>query len=465
MITQYFGFYIAESVASIAAILMLCVFPFIKSVRLHKIVVELTGLFIAGLFYSKTSTATLPLLIVILTVLHYINPQDEKWNKTFEIFPLMLLCVAGCSLIIRAVNPIILYLGIELQSMPIYIMLAIGAKNTLKADVAETTIKYFILGSVASCMIIFGISFIPFMIDGSPLISTLSLILIITGLCFKAGLVPFHLPLPDAYSTSDPRVVAVLSILPKISSVLILLQILYPRMPMQFLTIGVGIFAVISLVVGAVGSIRQNNINRLLAYSGIFNVGFVATILIAAMYSFVDYDIVDGVKSVKDVYYPFGNIGRMAQKGAQFEAASKLVDLYFICYLLSIAPIILFTIFAKTINTDTLNGLFGKNKIAAIALTTALISLIAIPPFAGFLPKMHIIEMLVINFAYNWWILLIIIITSTIITFAYLGIMARIFISTSDNADGVRFNFVAKGFFVILTIFIASCIFWKHLFF
>jgi NADH-quinone oxidoreductase subunit N len=206
-----------------------------------------------------------------------------------EYFCLGLFGLLGIMIMISGNNLITLYLGLELLSLSLYTMIAFVRDSSVAS---ESAMKYFVLGSLASGVLLYGFSLLygvthtleissinSYLMsnDMNQLQLVFSLVFILSGLAFKLGAVPFHMWLPDVYEGSPTSVTLYISAIPKIAGVALLLRVLGGALPnmysdWHFLLI---FLAVLSLTFGNIIAIAQNNIKRMLAYSAISHTGFI----------------------------------------------------------------------------------------------------------------------------------------------------------------------------------------------
>ncbi|MDX8405735.1 MAG: NADH-quinone oxidoreductase subunit N [Mariprofundus sp.] len=221
--------------------------------------------------------------------------KDEE--NIGEYYVLLLFSMLGMMLMVSATNFIIMYLGLELMALCVYVLVGYQ-RDVLRSN--EAALKYFILGALSSCMLLYGITFFygvtgsfDFATIGRGLAAAdsnahtavmLGMVFIIAGLGFKVSMAPFHMWTPDAYEGAPTPVTAFMSIAPKVAGFAIFIRILVDAMPAlqhEYTTILTGM-AVLTMAIGNLAAIAQRNIKRLLAYSTIGHVGVIMLGLIAA---------------------------------------------------------------------------------------------------------------------------------------------------------------------------------------
>lgn len=247
-----------------------------------------------GMFISNSFTVFAKILVLAGTAvaialsMGYFRHEEERKGK-LEFPVLTLFAAVGMMLMISAHNLISLYVGLELQSLSLYVLASID-RNSAKSS--EAGLKYFVLGALASGILLYGSSLIYgftgttdfselsrlYFSKGQPLATgvLLGLILVLIGLCFKISAVPFHMWTPDVYEGAPTPVTAFFAAAPKVASLILLTRVvLEPFGHAVGAWQQVIIFiSVASMVIGAFGALRQKNIKRLLAYSSIGHVGY-----------------------------------------------------------------------------------------------------------------------------------------------------------------------------------------------
>ena len=244
-----------------------------------------------GMFVIDKFAGFMKLLIIIgliaslaLSVRYLIQEGMERIE-----FPILVLFAGiGMMMMVSANNLLALYMGLELQSLALYVLAAFH-RNSMRSS--EAGIKYFILGALSSGMLLFGISLIYGFtgsvdfdvigqtlgdLSGVPFGVTFGLVFILAGLAFKISAVPFHMWTPDVYQGAPTAVTALFAMVPKIAAFGLLMRLLFePFMALEDQWIQIIYFiALMSMILGAFAGIAQDNIKRLLAYSSIGNMGY-----------------------------------------------------------------------------------------------------------------------------------------------------------------------------------------------
>lgn len=301
-------------------------------------------------------------------------------EQRFEFLIIMLLSVLGMLLMVAANNLLSVYLGLELASLSLYVLAAFR-RDSLKAT--EAGIKYFVLGSLASGLLLFGASLIygftgsidfvgisiwlssipqTEILMPSHLGALVGLLLLVTGFCFKISAVPFHMWTPDVYEGVPTPVTAFFAIAPKVAAVVLITRILlepFGQWIMQWQQVIVAV-SIGSMLIGALGGLVQRNIKRMLAYSSIGHLGYVLMAVAAG-----SQQGVQGLLVYLSIYTVmsagvFGCILMMQRNGEYVE------------------------------EIDALSGLSRRHPYIAATFAIFMFSLAGIPPLAGFFGKLYV---------------------------------------------------------------------------
>lgn len=291
----------------------------------------------------------------------------------FEYPVLLLIATVGMMMMVSANDLISLYMGLELQSLALYVIAAIDRDN---AKSSEAGLKYFVLGALASGMLLYGASLIYGM-TGTTLFSgiaqsietgqsnlgiTIGIVFVIAGLAFKVSAVPFHMWTPDVYEGSPTPVTAFFAAAPKVAAIGLFARVLVG--PLHDLVSDwqqiIVFISIASMALGAFAAIGQRNIKRLLAYSSIGHMGYALVGLAAG-----NEDGIQGVVIYMLIYMlstvgVFACVLAMRRDGKQMEDISELA------------------------------GLARTNSWLAAVLAALMFSLAGIPPLAGFFGKLFV---------------------------------------------------------------------------
>ena len=367
-------------------------------------------------FVSNSFTNFFKILILIGTFFILIITQNfikETKINYFEYSLLLLLSVLGMFIMISANDLILFYLGLELQSLSLYILASLDRDN-IKSN--ESGLKYFILSSLASGLLLYGCS-ILYGFSGSTNFEIIRLstntenigtifamVFILVGLAFKVSAVPFHMWTPDVYEGAPSSVTSFFAVVPKIAGIAVFIrfmQIPFIEIVDQWQPILIFI-SLASMILGAVAAIGQSNIKRLIAYSSIGHIGFalagISTSTTLGYSSSITYISIYVAMNLG----MFACIFSMKRDGKYCE------------------------------NLNDLSGISKNHPILSISLLIILFSLAGIPPLAGFFAKFYIFIAVIENKMYT---LAIIGLLSTVISaFYYLRIIKIIYFDDANKS-------------------------------
>ena len=340
--------------------------------------------FIAGFFFNETGSlfgslfTTNTLMVFQKSILnlgvYLISLLFSGWLKKSEHMPeffiLMLSALLGMFFMISSGNLLMFFLSLELSTIPVAAMANFDLEKKVSSEAA---MKMILSSAFSSGILLFGISLIygttgtisfaeiPALLNGSPL-QILAFVFLFTAFAFKLSIVPFHLWTADVYEGAPMVVTVFLSVISKGSTAFILITALYKVFaPMQEAWYNmVMLLSIITMIVGNLFALRQQNIKRFLAFSSIAQVGFILVGLSS--------NSIQGVSSV--VYfiliYVFSNLAAFAVAGVIAQQTDKE-------------------------NIDDYKGLYQTNPFVSWILALALFSLAGIPPTAGFFGKLFLI--------------------------------------------------------------------------
>lgn len=325
------------------------------------------GLFVVDAFAAFTKVLILigSGAAIVMALGYFRSEQVER----FEYPIIMLLATIGMMVMVSANDLMTLYIGLELQSLALYVCAAFQRDSTRST---EAGLKYFVLGALASGLLLYGSSLVYGFTGGTGYLAiaeapesiglTFGLVFVICGLAFKASAAPFHIWTPDVYEGAPAPVVAFFSSAPKIAAVGLLAHVLFTAFGPHAASWQqiVAIISALSMLIGAFGALMQNSIKRILAYSSISNVGFALI----------------GVAS-----------------GAEAGASSVLVymTLYVVATLGMFGGILALRRGGKAVDqVFDLNGLVKSKPGIALGLMVLIFSVAGIPPAAGFWGKLQV---------------------------------------------------------------------------
>jgi len=367
--------------------------------------------------------------------------KREKIDR-FEYPVLILLATLGMMLMISANDLIALYLGLELQSLALYV---IAASNRESVKSTEAGLKYFVLGALSSGMLLYGISLIygftgntQFQGVATALSSgpisvgvVFGLVFVIAGLAFKVSAVPFHMWTPDVYEGAPTSVTAFLAAAPKAAAMALLVRVLVG--PLGAATTDwqqvITFIAIASMILGAFAAIGQRNIKRLMAYSSIGHMGFALVGLAAGTEAGVQGVLIYMAIYVAMTLGAFAVILFMRRQGQMVE------------------------------NTSDLAGMSRTHPVVAFIFAMILFSLAGIPPLAGFFAKFYVF--LAAIDAQLYVLSVIGVLSSVVGAYYYLRLVKIMYFDEPAGAfepmsPELRVVLGLSGVFVILFVFVAS---------
>jgi NADH-quinone oxidoreductase subunit N len=332
-----------------------------------------------GAFVDDAMSDVLKLMIYLGTSLIFVYSRQYIQERNMfrgEFYALALFSVLGMMIMVSGQSLLTLYVGLELLSLSLYALVALDRDN---AKATEAAMKYFVLGALASGMLLYGMSMIYGMtgslniaeintaLMAGPKIHSvliLGLVFIVSGLAFKLGAVPFQMWVPDVYEGSPTAVTMLISSVPKLAAFAFVIRILVLALPslavdwQQMLMI----MAVLSIIIGNITAIAQTNLKRMLAYSTISHVGFLLYGLMSATINGFIFAMFYVVSYVLMTLAGFGIILLLSRKG--FEA-DKL---------------------------DDLKGLNQRSPWHAFLMLIVMFSMAGVPPTLGFYAKFSVLQ-------------------------------------------------------------------------
>lgn len=351
-------------------------------------------------------------------------------EKTFDVYCLLILVFIGSLILIISDNLLTLYLGLELQTFSIFILIA---KNRTSIKSSEAGLKYFMLGAISSGFYLlslvllflygFSLNIKDILFFSGDYIIFISITLICLSMCFKLSLFPFHFWIPDIYEGSSWDILMLISTLPKISVICIIIQILINSSVLLS-------FSLLSIGIGTLGALNQSKLKRFLAYSGISHMGFII----------LGYVILSQSNMI---------IG----------------SLYLIIYILTMLSLLMLII-NNNIKNDyiiELGGLKFTNKILAITLILLILSVAGIPPLSGFISKWYLIWIIIEN-KYNISSVIVILFSAIGLGY-YLRIVKTVYFQKKgsyflwknileDNSSNQDLPYLSLGFMFFITLFL-----------
>ena len=377
--------------------------------------------------FTRDSFSNFFKILILIASLFVLNTSkvfiiDNKIGK-FEYPIIILLSILGMFFMVSSNDIILFYLGLELQSLSLYILASIDRDNLRSS---ESGIKYFVLSALSSGLLLYGCSLLygftgstNFDLIADQLINdntgaVFAMVFVLVGLAFKVSAVPFHMWTPDVYEGAPTSITSYFAVVPKVAGLAVLIKFMFIPFSnilseWQLIIIFISIA---SMILGAVAAIVQKNIKRLLAYSSIGHVGYalagVATGVISGYESSIIYISI----------YVVMNIGAFSclyllKKDGEYRE-----------------------------NISDLSGLSKKQPLLAISFLVILFSLAGIPPLAGFFAKFYVFTAVIEQKMYA--LAIIGLLTTVISAFYYLRIIKIIYFDDSAiSFDPVK-NSVAK---------------------
>ena len=371
-------------------------------------------------------------IFVMLSSTKYI--QINKINKIE--YPILILCsILGMMVMISSNDLIVFYIGLELQSLALYVLASFNRDNILST---ESGLKYFVLSALSSGLLLYGCSLIYGFSETTNFSEilkntkdaqyglTFGIVFILVGLAFKISAVPFHMWAPDVYQGSPTSVTLFFALLPKIAALTVFIRFLYIpffelidqwQMIIIFLSIA-------SMIFGAVAAIGQKNLKRLIAYSSISHMGYalagLSTGTVQGAHSSITYMTIYLVMNLAF----FSCLFMLKRNEKYFESI------------------------------EDLSGLSKNHPLLSLALLAILFSLAGIPPLAGFFAKFYIF-LAVIN-EKMYFLAVVGLLATVVAAFYYLRIIKIIYFDPEKEKYETKHNLGLKFTLVISTLFIIA---------
>ena len=360
--------------------------------------------------FTRDSLSNFFKVLILISSLFVLNSSknfilDNKLDK-FEYPIIVLLSILGMFFMVSSNDIILFYLGLELQSLSLYILASIDRDNLRSS---ESGIKYFILSALSSGLLLYGCSLlygftgstnfdlIADQLNKENTGAVFAMVFILVGLAFKVSAVPFHMWTPDVYEGAPTSITSYFAAVPKVAGLAVLIKFMhipFSNILLEWQTIIIFI-SIASMILGAIAAIGQNNIKRLLAYSSIGHVGYAL--------AGVATGAVTGYKSsiVYITIYVIMNIGvfsclYLLKKDGEYKE-----------------------------NITDLSGISKKSPLLAISFLIILFSLAGIPPLGGFFAKFYIFTAVLEHKMYA--LAIIGLLTTVISAFYYLRIIKTIY--------------------------------------
>jgi len=394
-----------------------------------------------GQLLLNTGTLTLKALLYAMGLgVLPLAKRDQITPQVSEYFALLLLATLGMGFVVTSRNLLGAFVALELVSLSLYAMTVL---NQAKRASAEAALKYLTFGAVSSGFLLFGLSYLYGAtgqldltqmpdLQHSPML-VLAYLLIFVGLGFKLALAPFHLWAPDVYQNAPTPVAGWIGSGSKIAAAALLIALLQPVSDApklkEALIPSLAALAVLSMVVGNLGALRQTNLKRLLAYSAIANAGY----LLVGVVAFSEA----GNTSV--IFYIL--VYSLASLGA-FGVVAVLTDKL-----------------GRDAEINDFNGCWKTTPGLAVAFLVFLLSLAGIPPLAGFLGKFYLffaaIEAAPKAASWNdgfYWLVAFALIMSVVSLYYYLRVLKAFLVAPSDDGKAVSIAPIKIGWAAGVTL-------------
>jgi NADH-quinone oxidoreductase subunit N len=362
-------------------------------------------------------------VILITAFFWFIMSTDYFNNESSQVdhFSLVLFSLVGALMLTAFTNMTTLFLGIEILSIPLYVLAA-----SRKADVRsnEAGFKYLIMGSMASAFLLFGIALI-YGATGSfdllqiraavsagnmPVFFYAGVILILAAMCFKVSAAPFHFWAPDVYEGSPMVITALMSTIVKTAAFAAFMRLFLYSFSGAIETWGwvLGAVIALSLLISNITAASQSNVKRMLAYSSISHAAFMLMAILANA---------PGLTSVKVIlYYSLAySIGSIGSFTVLYYVSKKGDESF-----------------------EAFNGLAKRNPMMALGMLVAMLSLAGIPVTAGFFAKYYVFTALIAT-PYKW-LLILAVLTSCVGVYYYFKVIIAMYFKKSQSEEPIPFE-------------------------
>jgi NADH-quinone oxidoreductase subunit N len=339
--------------------------------------------------------------VCILASLEYLDAQNIRSG---EYYALILFGTVGMVLMSSAVELVLIFIALEISSISTYIL---AGYRRRAASSAESSIKYFLLGSFATAFFLYGVALMfgatgstsileirPALASSDPgLLAIAATALMIIGLGFKVAAAPFHIWTPDVYEGAPAPIVALMSTGPKAAAFAVMLRVLFATESSQWLAL-IWVLAALSMTLGNFGALMQNNVKRMLAYSSIAHAGYLLVAFAA------NSEIGISAAIFYTAAYAAMNVGAFAVV-SHFAAGGE-----------------------RYVSMDDYSGLGRRSPLLAFTLTIFMLSLIGIPPMAGFWAKYYVFSAALSTHSQSLvWLTIIGLVNSAVASYYYLRLI------------------------------------------
>jgi len=373
--------------------------------------------------------------VILITAFFWFILSNDYFNAETSLadhFALVLFAITGALMLTAYSNMTTLFLGIEILSIPLYV-LAASKKNDVKSN--EAGFKYLIMGSFASAFLLFGIALIygatgtfdimliraKINTGTMPMFMYAGVIMMLVAMCFKVSAAPFHFWAPDVYEGSPTVITALMSTIVKTAAFAAFMRLFLIGFGSISDTWGMvlSIIIALSLVISNVTAAAQTSVKRMLAYSSISHAAFMLMAILAVNAQF-------SMRSI--LYYTLAySIGSIASFTVLYNVGKDGGETF-----------------------DSFNGLAKRNPMVALGMLISMLSLAGIPITAGFFAKYFIFTTLMAS-PYKW-LLIVAVLTSCVGAYYYFKVIIAMYFKKSDKQEPVAFEISHALLLGILTV-------------
>lgn len=373
--------------------------------------------------------------VIIITAFFWFilaNDYFKSDSSLADHFSLVLFALTGALMLTAFTNMTTLFLGIEILSIPLYV-LAASRKSDVKSN--EAGFKYLIMGSLASAFLLFGIALIygatasfdlvqiraAVSAGNMPLFFYAGIIMILVAMCFKVSAAPFHFWAPDVYEGSPTVITALMSTIVKTAAFAAFMRLFLYSFAGASETWGwvLGAIIALSLFISNITAASQSNVKRMLAYSSISHAAFMLMAILANS---------PGTSQKVILYYSLAySIGSIASFTVLYQVSRKGDESF-----------------------DAFNGLAKRNPMMALGMLIAMLSLAGIPVTAGFFAKYYVFTSLMAT-SYKW-LLILAVLTSCVGVYYYFKVIIAMYFKKSQSEEPVTFEMTHALLLGITTI-------------
>jgi NADH-quinone oxidoreductase subunit N len=373
---------------------------------------------------------------------------ERLGNYTAEYFTLIFFVLCGVTILSAYNNLLMLFIGIEILTIPLYILTGSDKRN-LKSN--EAALKYFLMGSFSTGLMLMGIALMyggtgTFSLDlvrsetglykGVSFLEIIGLLFLVVSLCFKVSAAPFHFWTPDVYDGAPSVFTSFMATIVKAAGFIAFLKLCYVRMGATSSAIDwkllFAIIIILTLLFGNITAIFQQSVKRMLAYSSIAQAGF----MLFALFSLNDY-------------------------------ASKGLLMYAAAYCLATIGVFAVLVKMKDVAFDDYNGLAKTQPVLAATNTIFLLSLAGIPLTAGFLAKYYMLASVVATGSYTWLVVIAVLFAAISVYYYFRVIQAMYFKPGTPATENVTRSFkigliALAAVIIVIGVFPQAIFYWLY---